>query len=131
MDTHAVQLRQQIERTRTAMTANLDRLEWHASHSVAAILEQAVVVPIRGVQEAVARGTALLHRVPWVIIVAGGLLGYHLSRLSERPARVVQNPPERATAVTAFEPPLGGAGDARSQCLHAAAAGASGGPTGV
>src|SRR5262245_8225435 len=103
MDTRAVQLRQQIERTRTAITANLDRLEWHASHPVAAILEQAVVAPHGGVQDTVARGTELLHRMPWLIIAAGGLLGYHLTRLSERPASIVQSPPTGATVVTAFK----------------------------
>ena len=105
MDADAAQLRRQIERTRTAMAADLDLLESRASQTVATRLEQAVVAPVRGVQETVVRSTALLHRMPWLIIVGGGLLGYELSRAGDRSSRTVRNPPELTTVIPPSEPP--------------------------
>jgi hypothetical protein len=64
METHTAQLRRQIDETRAAMDAQLTQLEQHVSQMPAAILEQTVGGPVRGVQETLTRATTLLHQYP-------------------------------------------------------------------
>jgi ElaB/YqjD/DUF883 family membrane-anchored ribosome-binding protein len=99
MDAHAAQLRHQIDETRAAMDAQLTQLEQRVSQMPAALLEQHVLGPVRGVQETAARATTWLHQYPWLIIAAGALVGSQLRRAKSRPVRPVQPPPPRA-AVT-------------------------------
>jgi hypothetical protein len=101
MDTHATQLRHQIDETRAAMDATLTELEQRVSQVPAVLLEQHVLGPMRGMQETVTRATALLHRYPWLIIAAGALVGYQLRRAKGRPVRPVQHPLMRPMAVLA------------------------------
>jgi membrane protein len=105
MDAYAAHLRQQIEHTRAAMTAKLDRLKQHVSQLVATSLEQTVVAPVRGVQETVTRGTTMLQQAPWLIIAGGGLLSYQFSRPDARAARPVPSPPERPAVAPPVQPP--------------------------
>jgi hypothetical protein len=72
MDAQTAQLRHQIEQTRAATAAALDRLEQHASQRLAAILERTVLAPVCGVQATISRSAALLHPAPWLIIALGG-----------------------------------------------------------
>jgi membrane protein len=105
MDAQATQFRQQIEQSRAAMTAKLDLLERHVSQRVAATLEQTVVAPIQAVQETVSRGATLLHRVPWLILAGGGLLGYQLGRGSARPTGSVRRLLRQGAVAPAFASP--------------------------
>jgi len=61
MDAHAAQLRHQMDETRAAMDAKLIQLEQRVSQMPAALLEQHVLGPVRGVQETAAWGTTLLR----------------------------------------------------------------------
>jgi membrane protein len=98
MDAQTAQLRQQIEQTRAAMAATLDRLEQHVSQRVAATLEHTVIGPVRSMQAVITRGTIVLHQAPWLIMAVGGLLGY----ASARPARLLPHPSPRAVARPPF-----------------------------
>jgi hypothetical protein len=77
------------------MDATLTQLEQRVSQMPAALLEQHVLGPVRGVQETAAKATALLHQSSWLIIAAGALLGSQLRRAHSRPVRPVQPPPPR------------------------------------
>jgi hypothetical protein len=93
MDAQATQLRQQIEQARAALAATLDLLERHVSRRVAAVLEQAVIGPVSGMQAVVARDASALREAPWLIIAVGGLLGYASARqlgLLPRPAAEIR-----------------------------------------
>jgi membrane protein len=105
MDAQAARFRQQIQQSRAAMTAKLDLLERHVSQRVAATLEQTVVAPIQAVQETVSRGATLLHRVPWLILAGGGLLGYQLGRGSARPTGSVRRLLRQGAVAPAFASP--------------------------
>jgi membrane protein len=118
MDVQATQLRQQIEQTRAALATKLDLLERHVSRKGAAVLEQAVIGPVSGIQAAVARDVSALRQTPWLIMAVGGLLGYAGARqtgLLPRPAaRAIATPrsafPSAAHAMAAVsdarqEPP--------------------------
>jgi membrane protein len=94
-----------MDETRAAMDAKLIQLEQRVSQMPAALLEQQVLGPMRGVQATAARATTLLHRYPWVIIAAGAFLGYQLRRAHSRPVRPVQPPPPRAAVTPPREPP--------------------------
>ena len=87
------------------MDAQLTQLEQHVSQMPAAILEQTVGAPVRGVQETVTRATTLLHQYPWLIIAGGALLGYQLRHARARPVRPVQSPPQRAAVAPRSERP--------------------------
>jgi membrane protein len=65
----------------------------------AALLEEHVLGPGRGVQETAAKATTLLHQYSWLILAAGALVGYQLHQAHTRPVRPAQTPPPRA-AVT-------------------------------
>ncbi len=105
MDTQPVQLRQQIEQTRTAMAATVELLEQRVSQSVAATLEQTALAPIRGVQETVIRSTTMLHQMPWLIIAGGALLGYQLNRANARSTRPALRTPQRPAETPLPQPP--------------------------
>ena len=96
MDAHAAQLRRQVDETRAAMDAQLTQLEQHVSQMPAAIIEQTVGAPVRGVQETLTRATTLLYQYPWLIIAGGALASYQLRRARARPVRPVQSLPQRA-----------------------------------
>jgi hypothetical protein len=124
MDAHAAQLRHQMDETRAAMDATLTQLEQRVSQMPAALLEQHVLGPVRGVQETAARATTWLDQYPWLIIAAGALLGSQLRRAHSRPVRPVPPPPPRAAVTPPREPdglrgpaaaarPSGGSTDAR------------------
>ena len=93
------QFRHQIAHTRAAMDAP------------SAPPEPQVPRPVRGVQEAVARAAARLHRPPWWSRAAGVLVGYELLRAKTRPRRPVpavdEAPPSghAAAAPMPGEPP--------------------------
>ena len=95
METHATQLRYQIDETRAAMDAQVNQLEQRISQMPAVLLEPHVLGPVRGMQETVVRATDLLHRYPWPILVGGALVGSQLRRANRRPVRPVQPPPRR------------------------------------
>jgi hypothetical protein len=61
MDAHAAQLRHHLDETRAAMDAKLTQLEQRVSQMPAALLEQHVLGPVRGVQETAAWATTLLR----------------------------------------------------------------------
>jgi len=105
MDAHAAQLRHQMDATRAAMDAQLTQLEQRVSQMPAALLEEHVLGPVRGVQETAAKATTLLHQSSWLIIAGGALLGYQLRRAHRRPVRPVQPPPPRAAVTPPREPP--------------------------
>jgi membrane protein len=105
MDTQAAQHRQQIEQTRTAMTAKLDLLKQHVSQKVATTVEQTVIAPVRGLQLTATKSTTLLQQYPWLIIVGGALFGYQLSGSNTRLIRPVQSPPQRTMAAPPTVPP--------------------------
>jgi hypothetical protein len=105
MDAHAAQLRRQIDATRAAMDAQLTQLEQHVSQMPAAILEQTVGGPVRGVQETLTRATTLLHQYPWLIIAGGALVSYQLRRARARPVRPVQSLPQRAAVAPRSDRP--------------------------
>jgi hypothetical protein len=94
MDVQATQLRQQIEQTRAALATKLDLLERHVSRKGAAVLEQAVIGPVSGIQAAVARDVSALRQTPWLIMAVGGLLGY----AGARQAGLLPRPAARAIA---------------------------------
>jgi membrane protein len=106
MEIQAAQLRQQIEQTRTAMTAKLDLLKQYVSQRVSATVEQTVIAPVRGLPETTTKGTKLLHQYPWLIIAGGALFGYYLRGAQTRPIRSVQSPPQRAMGASPTVPPL-------------------------
>jgi membrane protein len=101
MDAQTAELRHQIEQTRAAMAAALDRLEQHVSQRVAVTLEQTVLAPVCGVQATINRSATLLHQAPWLIIALGGVLGYAIAR----PPRPFLRTPERAAVTHRFESP--------------------------
>jgi membrane protein len=105
MDAHAAQLRHQIDDTRTAMDAQLTQLEQHISQMPAAIIEQTVGAPVRGVQETLTRATTLLRQYPWLIIAGGALMSHQLRRAKARPVRSVQSLPQRAAVAPRSERP--------------------------
>ena len=94
-----------MDATRAAMDAKLTQLEQRVSQMPAALLEEHVLGPVRGVQETAAKATTLLHQYPWLIIAGGALLGYQLRRAHRRPVRPVQPPPPRAAVTPPREPP--------------------------
>ena len=105
MDIQAAQLCQQIEQTRTAMTAKLDLSKQYVSQKVAATVEQSVIASVHGLLETTTKSMTLLQHYPWLIIVGGALFGYQLNSAHTRPIRPVQKsvstgcggPPHRAT----------------------------------
>jgi membrane protein len=105
MEIQAAQLRQQIEQTRTAMTAKLDLLKQYVSQRVSATVEQTVIAPVRGLPETTTKGTKLLHQYPWLIIAGGALFGYYLRGAQTQPIRSVQSPPQQAMRVYPTVPP--------------------------
>jgi membrane protein len=105
METHTAQLRHQIDETRAAMDAQLTQLEQHVSQMPAAILEQTVGGPVRGVQETLIRATTLLQQYPWLIIAGGALVSYQLRRARARPVRPVQSLPQRAAVASRSDRP--------------------------
>jgi membrane protein len=105
MDAHVAQLRHQMDETRAAMDATLTQLERRISRMPAVLLEQLVRGPVRGVQATAARATTRFHHSPWLILVGGALLGYHLNRAKFRPVQPVQPPPPRAAVTPPREPP--------------------------
>ena len=96
MDIQAAQLRQQIEQTRTAMTAKLDLSKQYVSQKVAATVEQSVIASVHGLLETTTKSTTLLQQYPWLIIVGGALWGYRLNGAHTRPIRPVQSPSQQA-----------------------------------
>jgi membrane protein len=104
MDAHAVQLRYRIDATRAAIDTTLTQLEQRISQLPGALLEQHVLGPGRGVQETAARATTWLSQYPWLIIVAGALLGSQLRRGKTRPLGPVPTPP-RVAVTPSREPP--------------------------
>jgi membrane protein len=104
MDAQTAQLRHQMDATRTAMDATLTQLEQRVSQMPAALLEQHVLGPVRGVQETAARATTWLHRYPWLIIAAGALLGSQLRRAHSRPAGPLPHPAPRVAVTPPREP---------------------------
>jgi uncharacterized membrane-anchored protein len=105
MDAQTAQLRHQIDATRAALDATLTQLEQRVSQLPAALLEQHVLGPMRGVQDTAARATTLLSRYPWLIIAAGALLGAQLHRGKARPLGPVPTPPPRVAVTPPREPP--------------------------
>jgi hypothetical protein len=105
MDAQTAQLRHQMDATRAAMDATLTQLEQRVSQMPAALLQEHVLGPVRGVQETAARATTWLHRYPWLIIAAGALLGSQLRRAHSRPVRSVPPPHPRAAVTPPREPP--------------------------
>jgi hypothetical protein len=61
MEAHAAQLRHQIDATRAALDARLTRLAQRVSQLPAALLEQHMLGPVRGVQDTAAQATTLLR----------------------------------------------------------------------
>ena len=57
MDIQAAQLRQQIEQTRTAMTAKLDLSKQYVSQRVAATVEQSIIASVHGLLETTTKST--------------------------------------------------------------------------
>jgi hypothetical protein len=106
MEIQAIQLRQQIEQTRIAMTAKLDLLEQCVSQKVSATLEQTVIALVRSIQETTTKGTTLLHQYPWLIIAGGALFDSYLRSAQTRPIRSVQSPPQQAMGVFPTVPPV-------------------------
>jgi hypothetical protein len=109
MEIQAAQLRQQIEPTRTAMTAKLDLLTQYMSQKVPATVAQTVIAPVRGLQETTTKSMLLLQQYPWLIIAGGALFGYQLRGAYTRRISSVQRPPQRATGATPtvpLRPPL-------------------------
>jgi hypothetical protein len=131
MDTQAAQHRQQIEQTRTAMTAKLDLLKQHVSRKVAATVEQTVIAPVRGFLWTAAKGTTLLQQYPWLIIAGGVLFGYQMSGANTRRIRPVQSLPQRAIGAPPNCAASGGARHASGLRLTAAAVHTSSGPAGA
>jgi hypothetical protein len=107
MDSKALQLHQQIERTRTAMTAKLDLLEQRVSEKVAVTMEETMVTPVRGLLWTPTQGTTLLQQYPWLIIAGGALFGYRLRGAKTRPMSPVQSPPQHAVEATPAMMPAG------------------------
>jgi membrane protein len=105
MEIQATQLRQQLEQTRTAMTAKLDLLKQYAPQKASATVEQTVIAPVRGLPETTTKGTKLLHQYPWLIIAGGVLFGYYLRGAQTRPIRSVQSPLQRAMGAAPTVPP--------------------------
>jgi hypothetical protein len=105
MEIQATQLHQQIDQTRTAMTAELDLLKQYVLQKVPATVEQTVIAPVRSLQETTTKGTTLLHQYPWLIIAGGMLFGYYLRGAQTRPIRSVQSPPQRAMGASPTVPP--------------------------
>jgi hypothetical protein len=128
MDTQAAQHRQQIERTHTAMTAELDLLKQHVSRKVAMTVEQTVIAPVRGFLWTAAKSTTLLHQYPWLIIAGGALFSYRMGGANTRRIRPVQNPPQRPVRAPPHRATGGGARHASGLRLAAAAVHTSSGP---
>jgi hypothetical protein len=113
MEIQATQLHQQIDQTRTAMTAELNLLKQYVLQKVPATVEQTVIAPVRSLQETTTKGTTLLHQYPWLIIAGGVLSGYYLRGAQTRPIRSVQSPPQRAMGASPTVPPAW-----RAPCLR-------------
>jgi membrane protein len=105
MDSQAAQLGQQIEQTRTAMTAKLDLSKQYVSQKVGATVEQSVIASVYGLLETTTKSTTLLYQYPWLIIVGGVLWGYWLNGTRTRPIRPVQSPPQQAMGAAPTVPP--------------------------
>ena len=125
MEIQVTQLHQQIEQTRTAMTAKLDLLKQYALQKVPATVEQTIFAPVRGLQETTTKGTTLLHQYPWLIIAGGALFGYSLRGAQTRPIRSVQSLPQRAMGASPTVPRRGNP-RGRRRLSHAHPPGTSG-----
>jgi membrane protein len=101
MNPHALQLRQQIEQTRASIDAKLIQLQQHLAQQVAALIDQTVLSPVRGVQETVTAGTKVLQEARWLMTGLGASLGDQAGRGG--PRSPVAMPP--APAPTAATPP--------------------------
>jgi hypothetical protein len=78
-----------MDATCAAMDATLAQLEQRVSRIPAALLEQQVLVLVRGVQETAARATTWLHHYPRLILLGRALLDDQLHRRNNRPVRLV------------------------------------------
>jgi membrane protein len=105
MDSQAAQLGQQIEQTRTAMTAKLALSKQNVSQKVTPTVEQSVIASVVGLLQTTTKSKTLLYQYPWLIIVGGALFGYQLRGAHTRPIRPVQSPSQQAMGVLPTVPP--------------------------
>ena len=108
MDTHALQLRQQIEHMRAELDAKLAQLQQCLETQAAAFIDQMLLSPVRGVQETIITSTTILQQARWLLTGLKGLPNSQPSPNSSRPAMAIQRPSESTAAMPSQEPTSGG-----------------------
>jgi membrane protein len=109
MDTHALQLRQQIERTRAGIDTKLTQLQQHLAQQVAALLGLTVLPPVRAVQETVSTSANVLQEVRWRMTGPREMPASQTGPGSARLAMAIPRSSESTAATPGQEPPATGA----------------------
>ena len=94
MDTHALQLRQQIERTRAGIDTKLIQLQQHLAQQAAALIDQTVLSPVRGVQETVMTSTKVFQEARWLMTGLKEVPGYQTNPGRAHSTMAIPQPPE-------------------------------------
>jgi membrane protein len=104
MDTHALQLRQQIERTRAGIDTKLIQLQQHLVQNVAALIDQTVLSPMRGVQETVMTSTKVIEQARWLMTGLREVSDYQTDPGRAHSTMAIPQPPESNAATPSPEP---------------------------
>jgi membrane protein len=99
MDTHTLQLRQQIEHTRAGLDAKLTQLQHHLAAQAAASIDQIVLSPVRSVQETIITSTTILQQARWLLTGLEGLPNSQPTPRSSRSAMAIERPSESTAAM--------------------------------
>src|SRR5919108_250380 len=105
MDTHALQLRQQIERTRAGIDTKLTQLQEYLAQHAAALIDQTVLSPVRGVQETVMTSTKVLQEARWLMMGLREGPGDQTGPDRAHSAMAIPRPSEWSAVTPSQEPP--------------------------
>jgi membrane protein len=105
MDTHALQLRQQIERTRAGIDTKLIQLQQQLVQNVAALIDQTMLSPMRGVQETVMTSTKVIEQARWLMTGLREVPDYQTDPGRAHLTMAIPRPSESNAATPSPEPP--------------------------
>jgi membrane protein len=105
MDTQALQLRQQIERTRAGIDTKLTQLQQHLAQQVAALLDLTVLSPVRAVQETVITSTKVLQEARYLMTGPREMPASQIGPGSAPLAMTIPRPSEWTASTPSQEPP--------------------------
>jgi membrane protein len=105
MDTHALQLRQQIERTRAGIDTKLTHIQHHLTQQVAALIDQTVLSSVWGAQETVMTSTKVLQQARWFMTELSEVPGCQTGSSRAHLTMAIPRPSGSNAATTSPEPP--------------------------